>query len=80
MCDWVLALVEFSYNDSPNRIKGYSPFYILYGMHPHEVHELRDLGQQERWSANGEYFAKAMNDLHEQVKMKLQDNNLKYKQ
>ena len=43
MWDRVLAQVEFSYNDSPNRNTGYSPFQILYGMHPRGVHELRDL-------------------------------------
>ena len=48
-------------------------------MHPREVHELRDLGKLEKINVDGEDFAKAMNDLHEQVKMKLQDNNQKYK-
>lgn len=71
MWDRVLAQVEFSYNDSPNRIMGYSPFQILYGMHPRGVHELRDLGKLEGRTANGEDFTKAMNDLHEQVKSKL---------
>ena len=49
-------------------------------MHPHRVHELRDLRQQERWSADGEDFANAMLDLHEQVKIKLHDNSQKFKQ
>lgn len=80
MWDHVLAQVEFVYNDSPNCSTGYSPFQILYGMHPRGVHELRDLGQQERRSADGEDFAKAMNDLHEQVKMKLHDSRQNYKQ
>ena len=34
----------------------------------------------ERRSADGEDFAKAISDLHEQVKLKLQDTNQKYKQ
>jgi len=49
-------------------------------MHTHGVHELWDLGQLERRSADGEDFAKAINDLHEQVKLKLQDNSQRYKQ
>ena len=72
--------MEFAYNDSPNRSTGYSPFQILYGMHPGGVHELRDLGKQERRSANAEDFANTMKDLHEQVKIKLQDSSQKYKQ
>lgn len=65
MWDRVPAQAEFAYNDSPNRNTGYSPFQILYGMHPRGVHELRDLGQEERRSVDGEDIAKAMNDLHE---------------
>jgi len=80
MWDRALAQVEFAYNDSPIRSTGFSPFQILYGMHPRGVHELRDLGLQERKSANGEDFANAMRDLHEQVKIRLQDSSLKYKQ
>jgi len=48
-------------------------------MHPLGVHELRDLGQLEKRSADGEDFAREINDLHEHVKMKLQENNQKYK-
>lgn len=79
MWDRVLAQAEFAYNDSPNRSTGLSPFQILYGMHLRGVHEMRDLGLQERRSANGEDFTNAMRDLHEQVKLKLQDSSLKYK-
>ena len=49
-------------------------------MHPRRVHELRDLGKLERRSVDGEYFAQAMSDLHEQVKLKLQDSSQRYKQ
>lgn len=80
MWDRVLAQAEFSYNDSPNRITGSSSFQILYGMHTRGVHELWDLGQLERRSADGEDFARVINDLHEQVKSKLQDNSKRYKQ
>ena len=65
MWDRVLAQAEFAYNDSPNRSTGLIPFQILYDMHPRGVHELRDLGLQERRSADGEDFANAMRDLHE---------------
>jgi len=49
-------------------------------MHPRGIHELRDLGKLERRSADGEYFAEAMSELHEQVKLKLQVSIQKYKQ
>ena len=76
----MLAQAEFAYNNSLNCSTSYSPFQILYDMHPRGVHELRDLGLQERRSAYGEDFTNAMRDLHEQVKIKLQDNSQKYKQ
>lgn len=65
----MLAQVEFAYNDSPNRSMGISPFQILYGMHPHGIYELRDLGQLECRSADGEDFVKAISNLHQQVKL-----------
>jgi len=49
-------------------------------MHPQGIHELRDLGKLERRSADGEDFAKAMSELHEKVKLRLQDSVQKYKQ
>jgi len=65
MWDHVLAQAKFSYNYSPNRSTGSSPFQILYGMHPRGVHELQDLGQLEKRSDDGEDFAREINDLHE---------------
>lgn len=63
--DCVLAQIEFAYNDSPNRSTDISIFQILYGIHPRGIFELRDLGQLESRSANGEDFAKAISKLHE---------------
>ena len=75
----MLAQDEFAYNDSPNRSRGMIPFQIMYGMHPRGVFELRDLGQLEKRSANGEYFAIRISELQEQVKMRLQQSNTSYK-
>jgi hypothetical protein len=41
--DQILPQAKFSYNDSPNKSTGKSPFQILYGMQPRGVSELRDL-------------------------------------
>ena len=40
---------------------------------------MRDLGKAERRSAKGEDFATKVQEIHEQVKQQLQDNNIKYK-
>ena len=77
--DQVLALAEFSYNDSPNRGTCQSPFHIDYGMHPRGVYELTNLGKEELRSTKGYDFSSEMQAIHAQVKQKLQDNNIKYK-
>ena len=77
--DRELAQAEFSYNDSPNRSTGISPFQILYGMHLRGVCELCDLGQLEKMSADGEEFAMRISELQEQVKVRLHQSNTIYK-
>ena len=66
--DQVLAQAKYTYNDSPNKSIGKIHFQIVYGMHPRGVHELRDLGKTEKRSADGEEFANAIQELHEEVK------------
>ena len=77
--DHVLPQAEFAYNDSPNRSTQKSPFHIIYGMHPRGVSELRDLGQAELRSVEGEDFATEIQLIHKEVKQNLQDNSIKYK-
>ena len=43
------------------------------------VYELRDLGNLEQRSADGETFSTSMHEIHEHVKQKLQERSLKYK-
>lgn len=78
--DCVLAQFYFTYKDSPNKSTKKSLFWILYGMHPRGICELRDLGKLEKRSIDGEVFAATMSDIHAEIKQKLQDNNHKYKQ
>lgn len=78
--DHVLAQVNFSYTNSPNRSMGKSPYQILNGMHPKGVCELWDFGKLEHGSVDGEDFATIMSELHEQVKHRLQESGYKYKQ
>ena len=56
-----------------------SPFQILYGIHLRGVYELRDLGQMEKQSADGEEFATRVSEFQEQVKARLQQSNTSYK-
>jgi uncharacterized damage-inducible protein DinB len=62
-----------------NRSTGKSPFQILYGTQPRGVSELRESEQAETSSARAEEFAEAMQELHSQVKQRLQKANQEYK-
>jgi hypothetical protein len=77
--DQILPQAEFAYNDSVNRSIGKSSFQILYGTQPRGVSELRESGRAETSSASAEEFAEAMQELHTQVKQRLQKSNQEYK-
>ena len=51
----------------------------MYGIHPRGVYELKNLGNLEHRSTEGETFTTTINEIHEHVKQKLQDNNYNYK-
>jgi hypothetical protein len=79
--DLVLAQVEFTYNDSVNRSTGKIPFQIVYGRSPKGVVDLVDLlDLGDKRSVDASDFADSMQELHEQVKQKLQESNNQYKQ
>jgi hypothetical protein len=77
--DSILPQAEFAYNDSVNRSTGKSPFQIVYGMQPRRVSELRDSEQADTSSTSVGEFAKAMKELHSQVKERLSKSSREYK-
>jgi hypothetical protein len=77
--DSILPQAEFAYNDLVNQITGRSPFQIVYGMQLRGVSELRDSEQTATSSASVEEFAKAMKELHNRVKERLQSSIQEYK-
>jgi hypothetical protein len=77
--DNVLPKAEFSYNDSVNRSTGKSPFQILYGTQPRGISELGESEQVWTSSSSAEEFTEAMQELHSQVKQRLQESNQEYK-
>jgi hypothetical protein len=48
-------------------------------MHPRGVSELKDSEQSEFRSASADNFAKAMKELHNRIKERLQNSNQEYK-
>ena len=52
----------------------------MYGTHPREILELRELPNTFLSSSHGEEFPKAIKEVQDQVKLQLQNSNLKYKE
>lgn len=78
--DSILAQAEFAYNNSVNRSTRKNPFQIVYGKSPKGVVDLVDLPDLgDKRSVDASDFADSMQELHEQVKQKLQASNNKYK-
>lgn len=77
--DSILSQTKFSPNDTMNRSTSKSPFQIVYGIHSGGVLELREIPQGEPISANGETFANAIQEIHDQVKTHLQQSAKRYK-
>ena len=59
-----MAQYEFAYNNSMNRSIGKTPFYIVIGMQPRGVSNLRDVVGEEKRSVAGEEFSNFMESLH----------------
>jgi hypothetical protein len=77
--DQILSQAEFAYNDSVKKSTGNSPFHIVYGLNPRGVSELRDLEQSEFRSVGAEDFTAEMQNLHNNIKEKLQNSSREYK-
>jgi hypothetical protein len=79
--DLILAQVEFAYNDFVNRSVGKSPFHIVYGRSLKGVVDLVKFPNlEDKRSVDASEFAESMQEMHEQVKRKLQQSNTKYKE
>jgi hypothetical protein len=51
----------------------------MYGMQPRGVSELKNLEQNEFWSASTEDFAAGMQELHSKIRERLQNSSQEYK-
>ena len=69
----VIPQVEYAYNDSVNKIMGRNPFEVVYGMHPRDVCELKDLGAMEYRSGHAKDFTQTMKNIQEWVKRMIQE-------
>jgi hypothetical protein len=76
--DQILPQARFVYNDSVNRSTSKSPFQILYGTQPRGFSEVRESEQAETSSTRAEEFTEAMQELHMEVKQRLQRSNQEY--
>ena len=70
--DECLPYIEFAYNRHISRATHMSPFEIVYGFNPLTPLDLLPLPSNEHMNLNGRDRAKAIKDLHKDVKESLQ--------
>ena len=72
--DNVLPQAEFAFNSSTNRTTGYSPFEVAYGLKPKQPVDLIPLPTSIRTSQDVDAFACHIQDIHEKVREKKNQN------
>ena len=78
--EMIWAEAKFAYNNFVNRSIGKTPFEIVTRMHPRGILDLRDVVGEEKRSVVGEEFIDFMESLHNEVKLRLEQSNQKYKE
>ena len=74
-----MPIAKFTFNSSVNRSSSYSPFEIVYGNNPSSVSDLVALPMPKRVHPKAENMENVMHQVHQQVKIKLEATNAKYK-
>jgi hypothetical protein len=77
--DMALAQAEFAYNNSKSRSTGKSPFEIVYGRSPSHTLDLVQFPKIPRSSIGADHMAERIQAVHEEVKVRLEKSNEKYK-
>uniref|UniRef100_A0A2N9F7T1 RNA-directed DNA polymerase n=1 Tax=Fagus sylvatica TaxID=28930 RepID=A0A2N9F7T1_FAGSY len=75
----ILPIAEFAFNSSINRSTQHSPFEVVYGSNPASVLDLVPLPIPKKVHPKAEEFATILQQVHQQVKLKLEAANAKYK-
>jgi len=70
--------VEFAYNRSVHRATKFSPFEVVYGFNPCVPIDLVPIPIDERTSMDGIRKAELMKELHEQVRLHIEEKTTKY--
>jgi len=75
----ILPIAEFAFNISVNRSSSYSLFEIVYGKNFSSVTNLVALPMPKKVHPKAKDMADVMQQVHQQVKNKLEATNVKYK-
>ena len=78
-CDQALPQAEFAYNNTVHGSTGMSPFAIVYRRVPHHPLDLAKLPIGEKFSNAANAMAEQVLDIQEEVQLKLEKSNAKYK-
>jgi hypothetical protein len=78
--DLALAQAEFAYNRSTHRSTNQTPFFVVYGRNPFTPLDLTPFTDSTTFSLDGEERAKEIKMLHQQVKERITQQNLRYQE
>ncbi|GKE26043.1 RNA-directed DNA polymerase, partial [Tanacetum coccineum] len=78
--DLVLPQAEFAYNRSKSRTTRKTPFEVVTGVNPITPFDLTPIVTHAHFSSEGEEQAKQVQQLHENVRARIEKQNAKYKE
>ena len=73
------AQAKFAYNSAVHNSTGLSPFIIVYWKVPHHLLDLANLPIWKKFSSAASTMAEQILDVQEEVWLKLEKSNAKYK-
>ena len=75
----ILPQAQFAYNNFVNKSTNKSPFQFVYGNSPRTASKLRKLDKGEISSAEADYFAEHLKNIHEELRQHITNMNAQYK-
>lgn len=78
--DLVLPQAKFAYNKSQSRTTGKTPFEVVNDINPITPPDLTPLQTPTQFSSSGEEQAQQVQQIHSQVRARIEKHNQKYKE
>ena len=77
--EFIIPTTQFAQNSSFNRSIGMSHFEVVHEFKPKKLVDLLPMSPHTRVSKSAEFFARHIQEQHDEIKKKINDNNFQYK-